>query len=413
MPFSIIVLLVVFLLISVRGAGRVRLPIWLVMVGGALAVLVAGEIGLLDALRAINLDVMLFLFGVFVVGQALESSGYLFHLSYRLFNRARSADGLILLILFGMGGASAFLMNDTLAIIGTPLVLLLAKQHRMAPQALLLALAFAVTLGSVLSPIGNPQNLLIALHGGFGNPFLDFVRYLALPTLINLVIAFFLLKRFYRESFHGEALVHVRHELRDPALVRLARFSLLLLVALVGIKIVLAFAGWGAELRLTYIALIAAAPVLLFSAQRGQILRHVDWYTLMFFAAMFVLMAAVWNSGFFQSWMARWGGDLTTVPVVLTVGVLLSQLVSNVPLVALYLPMLQHAGASPEALIALAAGSTIAGNLLVLGAASNVIIIQNAEKKTGHSIGFLEFARVGIPLTALNALVYWLFLTMF
>ena len=51
-------------------------------------------------------------------------------------------------------------MNDTLAVIGTPLVLLLAKQHRMSPKVLLLALAFAVTIGSVVSPIGNPQNLL-------------------------------------------------------------------------------------------------------------------------------------------------------------------------------------------------------------------------------------------------------------
>jgi Na+/H+ antiporter NhaD/arsenite permease-like protein len=64
---------------------------------------------------------------------------------------------------------------------------------------------------------------------------------------------------------------------------------------------------------------------------------------------------------------------------------------------------------STEALMALAAGSTIAGNLFILGAASNVIIIQNAEK-SGETITFLEFARVGAPLTALNILVYWIFL---
>jgi Na+/H+ antiporter NhaD/arsenite permease-like protein len=57
--------------------------------------------------------------------------------------------------------------------------------------------------------------------------------------------------------------------------------------------------------------------------------------------------------------------------------------------------------------MALAAGSTIAGNFLILGAASNVIIIQNAEKREG-TLGFFEFDRIGIPLGFLNLLIYWL-----
>jgi Na+/H+ antiporter NhaD/arsenite permease-like protein len=61
-------------------------------------------------------------------------------------------------------------------------------------------------------------------------------------------------------------------------------------------------------------------------------------------------------------------------------------------------------------MVDLAAGSTIAGNLLILGAASNVIIIQNAESKSKQTLTFLEFAKVGIPLTILNLMVYWLFL---
>jgi Na+/H+ antiporter NhaD/arsenite permease-like protein len=95
--------------------------------------------------------------------------------------------------------------------------------------------------------------------------------------------------------------------------------------------------------------------------------------------------------------------------MVLMTSVVLSQFISNVPFVALYMPLLRQAGGGPTEMIALAAGSTIAGNLLILGAASNVIIIQNAEKE-GQTLSFLEFARVGVPLTVLNCLVYWLFL---
>jgi Na+/H+ antiporter NhaD/arsenite permease-like protein len=413
MNIPVIVLCAVFVLIAVRRVGNFHFGLWQIMLLGAVAVLVTGQIGPREALGAIDQDIMLFLFGVFVVGQALEESGYLFHLSYLLFRRAGSADGLILLILFGFGLASAFLMNDTLAVIGTPLVLLLAKQHRMSPKVLLLALAFSVTIGSVVSPIGNPQNLLVAIHGRMPNPFVEFFRHLALPTVISLLAAFFILKFFYHESFHGDALVHVRHDLRDKPLARLARLSLVLIMLLVVVKLALVFTMPQVDFRLTWIALIAAAPILFLSPKRWRIVRHIDWRTLVFFAAMFVLMESVWMSGLFQSLMARENLDPTSIGIIFAVSVLLSQLVSNVPLVALYLPMLMHAGTSTRELLALASGATLAGNLFILGAASNVIIIQNAERKGGHSLSFVEFARVGIPLTLVNVLVYWLFLAWF
>jgi Na+/H+ antiporter NhaD/arsenite permease-like protein len=98
------------------------------------------------------------------------------------------------------------------------------------------------------------------------------------------------------------------------------------------------------------------------------------------------------------------------VTAVLGISTVLSQLISNVPLVALYLPLLKHVAISTKELMALAAGSTIAGNLTILGAASNVIIIQNAEKR-GATITFVDFVRIGVPLTIVNLLIYWLFLS--
>ncbi|HED37089.1 MAG TPA: anion transporter, partial [Ignavibacteria bacterium] len=102
--------------------------------------------------------------------------------------------------------------------------------------------------------------------------------------------------------------------------------------------------------------------------------------------------------------------NFASVFLILVVGILLSQLISNVPLVALYLPVLMSNNVALKGMMALAAGSTIAGNLFILGAASNIIIIQNAEKKAGETITFFEFAKVGIPVTIFNALIYYLFL---
>jgi Na+/H+ antiporter NhaD/arsenite permease-like protein len=404
----IVVLFVVFVLIAVRQIGRFRLQIWQAMVIGALAVLVTGQISPARALRAINVDVILFLFGMFV-----EASGYLSQLSSRLFGRAKTTDTLLLAILFGGGLLSAFLMNDTLAVIGTPMMLQIARKTGVSPKVLLLSLAFSVTIGSVMSPIGNPQNLLIALNANIPNPFLTFLRYLAVPTLISLFLAYVILKLFYRNHLNTEPLNLSADAITDPRLARLSKASLAIIVVLVLAKITTSALDVGVDFRLTYIALAAALPIVAFSPRRLGIVRGVDWSTLVFFAAMFVLMQSVFDSTYFQGIIAGLHLNLESVGVIMAVSIVLSQVISNVPLVALYLPVLGELGAATKGMMALAAGSTIAGNLSILGAASNVIIIQNAEKKAGETLTFWEFVRMGIPLAALNAIVYWVFFLLF
>lgn len=404
---SLVALAAVLLLIAVRQAGKKSLAIWQIMLLGAVAVLVTGQISPQEAAAAINLDVMIFLAAMFVIGESMQESGYLLYLFNRIFKRARNPDQLVLLILFAMGFLAALLMNDTLAIIGTPLMLYFARTLKISPKLLLLTLAFAVTIGSAMSPIGNPQNLLIAVNSGLSNPFLIFLRYLMLPTFVNLALAYLLLRLFYKGQFQKRTIEIGYEEISDRALARLSRISFILLFVLILAKMAAVVLGVGDMFRLTYIALLSALPIILFSERRWEVTRNIDWCTLIFFAAMFVLMDAVWRSGVFQNLLDGSNADLASVPTVLAFSVIMSQLVSNVPLVALYQPLLVHP--TTEALMALAAGSTIAGNLFILGAASNVIIIQNAEK-SGETITFLEFARVGVPLTFLNVLVYWAFL---
>jgi Na+/H+ antiporter NhaD/arsenite permease-like protein len=402
---SIVALAAVLLLIAVRQAGGKTLAIWQIMLAGALAVLLTGQVSPQQAMQAVNPDVMIFLAAMFVIGQSMQESGYLLYIFNRIFGRARNVDQLVLLILFAMGFLSALLMNDTLAIIGTPLMIYFSRELKISAKMLLLSLAFSVTIGSAMSPIGNPQNLLIAVNSDLSNPFSVFLQHLMLPTVANLLLAYLLLRRFYPGQFAGRDLHIQAAEISDPALARLSRLSFILLFLLILAKMVAVLLGRGQDFPLICIALISALPVLLFSRRRLEVVRRIDWCTLIFFAAMFVLMDAVWRSGFFQFLLAGSHADMASVPTILAFSVIMSQLVSNVPLVALCQPLLVHP--TPQALMALAAGSTIAGNLFILGAASNVIIIQNAEK-SGETITFLEFAKVGVPLTVLNVLVYWL-----
>lgn len=380
------------------------------MLGGAAAVLLLGQIAPADALAAINIDVMVFLFGMFVVGEALSRSGYLDLLSARFFRHAKSPGQLLVFVIFGFGLLSALLMNDTLAIIGTPLVLGLAAQSRLPKKLLLFALAFAITTGSVASPIGNPQNLLVAVNSGMTAPFVTFAFWLLLPTIAALAAAWLVLRFWYRREMDGtapDAGPAPAPVPADPALTRIVRCSLAILIGLALANIIVSLLTGAIIIPLPLIGLAAALPILVFSGERVAVLRAIDWPTLVFFAAMFILMAAVWQTGFFQS-VAGIAG-VTSVPAILGTSVVISQFISNVPFVALFQPLIMQAGGTTAQLMALAAGSTIAGNLTILGAASNVIIIQQAEAR-GETLMFWEFAKIGGPLTLIQVGIYVVFL---
>ena len=414
MIIPIIVLGIVFILIAARDIGKIRLQIWQVMLGGAVMVLLTGQITPIDAFHAIDFDVIFFLFGMFIIGQATEDSGYLTHLCHKLFGKVKSVDKLVLAILFTMGLGAAVLMNDTIAIIGTPIMLLLSKRNRISPKLLLLCLAFGITIGSVVSPIGNPQNLLVAMKGNIKNPFVDFSKYLYIPTIINVFMSYLLLKLFYKKEFTARKLQIDGEHILHARLAKVARISLLLVTGLILLKVAFTLVKVDVDFKLTYIALIGCAPVLIYrffwkkKKFRFHILRKIDWCTLLFFASMFVLMESVWKTGFFQGLISSLSLDITSIGIILILAIVVSQLISNVPMVALFLPLLVSVDPGVKQLMALAAGSTIAGNLFILGAASNIIIIQHAEKENaGESITFIEFAKIGVPLTAINVAVYW------
>ena len=455
---SILVLIAVLVLISARSIMRPEIKIWHIMLCGALAVLALGQISVWDAAKAINYDVIVFLAGAFIVGRALSESGALNPYIERFFANPRTEKRFFLFFTAAAGFLSAFLMNDTVAIIGTLFAITLSKRMNISAEILLMTLAFSVTTGSVLSPVGNPQNLLIALSEGFcgsaafgglsaaSNPFLVFGAYLILPTLISLLLIYPVMKLCYPNFSAGcgglaaiegaegacgtkpDSSATSEVAVVDEKLAKIAKLSLGVLVFMILLKGAASFFNYSEAVRLPIIAVAAALPVILFSKRRFEMVAGIDWGTIIFFAAMFVLMQSAWDSGFIQGLLnleaanaavtgtaagglnaggAEAGTLFTSASVIYLLGITVSQLVSNVPFVALFLPLMADSGANAAVYMALAAGSTLAGNLLIFGAASNLIIIQNAERY-GSTIGFLNFARVGIPLTVAQSAVFLL-----
>jgi Na+/H+ antiporter NhaD/arsenite permease-like protein len=97
-----------------------------------------------------------------------------------------SPSTLLAIFIIGMGLLSAFLVNDTVAILGVVIIAFVIRQiKRLNPQVLLIGLAFGISIGSTMTPIGNPQNLLISLQSGIDAPLTKFLIVLGPPTIIS------------------------------------------------------------------------------------------------------------------------------------------------------------------------------------------------------------------------------------
>lgn len=136
----------------------------------------------------------------FLITQAAEDSGYLEQLTDKIFSHAQTGKHALLIILFIFGLSASILMNDTITIIGTPIIIQLCQSHKKLRKPLLFALAFSITIGSTLSPIGNPQNLLIAVKSEMPSPFFQFIRLLTISTFINLAITYLFICFIYRKT---------------------------------------------------------------------------------------------------------------------------------------------------------------------------------------------------------------------
>jgi Na+/H+ antiporter NhaD/arsenite permease-like protein len=373
-----------------------------------------------EVYQAINFDVIFFLVGMFALVSGLEVSGLLQFATAKVLQYARTPEKVLAFILVILGVMSAFLINDTIALVATPIVIGMAGQMKLSPVPLLICLAFAVTIGSMMTPVGNPQNLLIALESGIEFPFLDFVKYLALPTFANFLVTYYIVKRYFRKELALAVVPNTRASTELITDRKLAKVSAIITcVVIVGfftIGIVKLF-GITTDINFSHVALLGGAALFAVSAKRREIIHGMNWPIIIFFISMFIVMDALWTSGVvsliasFLPVLEHSNSPLSLINII-AVSVGLSQVMSNVPFVAVYLKVMQilgFSGMDTKAWMALAGGSTLAGNLTILGAASNVIILEAAEKRK-ETFSFIQFLKIGAIVTPVNVTILIIFL---
>ncbi len=380
---------------------------------GAVALLLAGAVSLDRALDLVNGEVLVLLFGLMAVNAALTEAGA-FRLVTGLVTRGTLGPRRLLALLVASAGTlSALFLNDTVALMLTPLVVRSARRLGLPPVPYLLGLALAVNAGSVATVTGNPQNVLVAVAADIG--YGRFAARLAPVALASLAVVFLVVLALHRRELASarrpaSAALEALPEVRAAALALAVASALGLLAAF----------ALGANVSLA--ALTAGAAALLAGGRRSvALLRKVDYGLLVLFAALFVVVGAMADTGLPQRWLLAWlptdGDRLAVVGLTAAVTAALSTVVSNVPAVLMLLPATGFgaagasvAGAATAApawtgieplALTLAMASTLAGNLTLVASVANLIVAEGG-RRLGVELGFWTYLRAGVPATLVS-----------
>ncbi|MUL35222.1 anion transporter [Gloeocapsopsis dulcis] len=361
-----------------------------------------GVLSLPEAWQAIDPKTIVFLLSMMVVNANLAYAGFFQVALAFLLRLTRSPFGLLIVLTFGSGFLSAFLLNDTLALVFTPLTLSLTQTLKLNPIPYLLALAAATNIGSVATISGNPQNILIGSFSRIG--YVEFARVLAPVAVVGLCLQIALLWWYYPEvrslkgkppevaslqAVSGEA-TPVSYRIYRPLFIKSVIVTLALLTSFV------------LGVPLAEAALVAAALLLITRRLKPErVLSEIDWNLLVMFSGLFILTRGTQKLNLLAPFTA-WVGDPAGL---IAVTAILSNLISNVPAVLLIEPLISQE--DTRSWLMLAAGATLAGNLSLFGAVANLITVE-AAARLGYKLTFWEHLRFGLPLTVLTlSIVYF------
>ncbi len=361
------------------------------LVGASLMVAV-GALPLEDAPKAIDFDTIILLLGVMIVVANLRLSGFFALVNSRFVTRARHPIVLLVSIVLASGILSAFLVNDTVCLVLTPLILDLVTRLRRNPVPYLLAIAMASNTGSTATITGNPQNMIIGSLSHIS--YATFSAALSPIAGIGLVLTIGSIALVYPCEFW------TRQRLRGEP--QPAHTDWPIIVKSVAVSLAM-IAGFFVGIPPSEAAIVAGAVLLLTRRIKSEkVYAEIDWTLLLMFAGLFVVVAGLEHSVLSPKVIGAVGRlHLDRIPVLSAITAILSNIVSNVPAVLVLKPFIAQLQTQQHAWLTVAMASTLAGNFTLVGSVANLIVVQRASAQN-IEIGFWEYFRVGAPLTVLT-----------
>ncbi|MEA4878260.1 MAG: SLC13 family permease [Aminobacterium sp.] len=362
---------------------------------GTIFLLIAGPFSKESLLCNIDISTIMLLFGFMIISAQLRLGGFYTLITRKIAAFNGSPQKFLAILIIVSGSLSALLSNDIVCLAITPVLGEICIRKELNPLPFFLALACSANIGSALTLIGNPQNMLIGQ--GLNLPFAHYMFFVLLPVGLSLLTLWGLVCLLYRKKWDKHLSLPQNIELPFHAWQTVKGITILS-----GVMLLFLFS----PLPRDYIALGAAAILLTSRTMAShKALNLVDWQLIILFIGLFIINGAFAKVGgldAIERGLHYVGISLHHPSWLFWCTATLSNMVSNVPATMLLLPLAKTHMAGPI----LALSSTFAGNLLVVGSIANIIVI-NGAREMGLSISWKDHARLGIPVTLATLFIAW------
>ncbi|NLA70217.1 MAG: ArsB/NhaD family transporter [Clostridiales bacterium] len=410
---SIVVFLAVIITIMTEKVHRTAAAL-----AGAVVLILAGVVSSEKALSYIDFNTIGVLFGMMVFVAVARSSGMFEYIAIKA-AKAVKGDPWKLMVVFMLITAllSSILDNVTTVLLIGPMTLAITKMLEVNPVPFLMTQVFASNIGGTATLIGDPPNILIGSAANLS--FIDFVVNTGPPILIIILAMIVVMKFRYKKELATsntdiDKVMHLDEQksVSDP---RLMKLTLIIVVAVV--------LGFIFHDRIgvdsSVIALTAGALMLLIGRQNVEnMIADVEWTTLVFFMALFVVVGGLVETGVIGKLSSLLisltsGHQIATMLVILWASALLSSVLDNIPFVATMIPLITALGSAGMDISsfwwALSLGACLGGNGTMIGASANVVI-SDISNKHGYPITFKSFTKEGFPLMILSIVISTVYL---
>ncbi len=397
---------------------------------GAVSMILAGVMSQETAIRAIDFNTLGLLIGMMVIINILKTTGFFQYIAIKTMKLSGGKPVWVAVGFFvATAACSALLDNVTTVLFIAPITIVIASTLDMNPIPFLYVEIIASNIGGTATLIGDPPNIMIGSQTGL--TFVDFLMHLT-PVIILISAVVIGMVWFV---FHGrlkadpdkvaKALaIDERQYLKDVPVLR--KSLVVITVTMIGFML----HGW-LHLEAATIALTGASVLLLLVGHDPH--RHlpeIEWSTIFFFAGLFVVVGGVEHVGVLEiaaDWLVKVtsGNMLVLSMSVLVFSAVVSAVVDNIPAVAALIPVLLtiakdlypdihdlyqlsiHPGIMPL-WWSLALGACLGGNGTLVGASANVVV-SGLAAKAGHPISFIEYLKVGVPVTVVSVILSGLY----
>ncbi|OLF05727.1 hypothetical protein BLA60_35030 [Actinophytocola xinjiangensis] len=368
----------------------------------------------------IDWNVIFLLFGMMIIVGIIKQTGLFDYLAIWAAKKSKGRPYRLMVMLMVITAiASPFLDNVTTIMLVAPVTVVVCDRLQISAKPYLIAEILASNIGGAATLIGDPPNIIIGSRAGL--TFTDFLVHMA-PIVVVVFAVFVLFTRvLFRKSFqyHPEKVASVmalkeRRAITDPRMLRRCLAVFALVVAGFALHATL-------HLDPAIVAMVGAGLMLLVTrAEVTDVMREIEWQTLVFFMGLFVMVAGLVHTGVIETvgtWAITAFGDnfFLAATSLLFGSAILGAFFDNIPYVATMAPIVEDlaAGApTPETgrslWWAFALGADFGGNGTAVAASANVVAIGIAAR-TGHPISFWQFTRYGLVVTALSTLMAWVY----